>query len=185
MTRVVGLDLSLTQTGMAFAASDESGVKLSTKTHKSKTTGMGLSDRAGRLWSLTSRVLKDTCEFRPDLVLLESPALHQTSGSHHDRSGYWWLVVKELLDSGLVVAEVSIGTLKKYATGSGSAGKDQIVIAVTRRYPAVQFETNDEADALVLAAIGCRMLGSPVELTLPKLNLDASKGFPKLEVPVA
>jgi crossover junction endodeoxyribonuclease RuvC len=44
---------------------------------------------------------------------------------------------------------------------------------VIRRYPDVDVDGNDVADALVLAAIGCRHLGSPLEESLPANHLAA------------
>lgn len=182
--RVVGLDPSLTSTGMAFATVDGAGVQLSTKTHKSNAKkDPTLADRGGRLHRLSEKIITDACQFQPELVLVEEPAHNQKSGHHHDRSGLWWLSVKGMIDSGLQVHEISITTLKKYATGSGAAAKEAVVIAATRRYPEVEFVTNDEADALILAAIGCRLLGAPIEPSLPKTNLDAMAVLKKLEIP--
>ena len=61
----------------------------------------------------------------------------------------------------------------KYATGKGNAGKDEVLLAASRRYPHAPIVGNDDADAVVLAAIGARLLGEPVEDSLPKTHLDA------------
>ena len=108
-----------------------------------------------------------------DLVVIEQPAYSQSGGSTHDRSGFWWMVVGRLLAAEVPVAEVTPGGVKKYATGSGSSGKDAVLAAVIRRYPAVAVSGNDEADALVLAAMGARWLGAPLEASLPAVNLQA------------
>ena len=62
----------------------------------------------------------------------------------------------------------------KYGTGKGNAAKDAVLAAVIRRYPAVDVTGNDEADALILAAMGARHLGIPLELSpVPGPCLDA------------
>lgn len=45
---------------------------------------------------------------------------------------------------------VQPSTLKKFATGSGAAKKEQIILAVFKKY-GIEAKTNDEADAIVLA----------------------------------
>lgn len=53
---------------------------------------------------------------------------------------------------------VSVGSLKKFATGSGSAKKEDIKLALYKKHH-LEFKTNDEADALVLAQIGAVLVG--------------------------
>lgn len=53
---------------------------------------------------------------------------------------------------------IAISTLKKFATGRGSAKKEDIKLALYKKHR-LEFKTNDEADALVLAQIGAAMLG--------------------------
>ena len=81
-----------------------------------------------------------------------------------------------LLDLGLHVVEVPPTVVKKYATGKGGgpdSSKDQVLAAVIRRYPAVDVTGNDEADALVLAAMGARWAGHPIDDPLPVLQTTA------------
>jgi crossover junction endodeoxyribonuclease RuvC len=48
-----------------------------------------------------------------------------------------------------------------------------VLAAVVRRYPHTDVTGNDLADALVLAAMGARRLGFPIETSLPVANLAA------------
>ncbi|NUS59160.1 MAG: hypothetical protein HOV66_30530, partial [Streptomycetaceae bacterium] len=68
----------------------------------------------------------------------------------------------DLIAWGHEVVEVTTGGVKKYATGKGNAGKDEVLAAVVRRYPDVEVSNNNEADALVLRAMGCDHLGQPL-----------------------
>jgi len=62
-----------------------------------------------------------------------------------------------------------------YATGK-ALDKDQVLAAVVRRYPNVPIGNNNEADALILAAMGARKLGHPYEPSLPQTHLRAMDG---------
>lgn len=170
---VVGLDLSLTSTGLAVIR--EGSVPATTTFGKSGKSDATVVQRATRLATLTDQIVNEIDYYRPHLVVIESPAYANTGGHSHDRSGLWWLVVQMLLGRKFPVLEVPPTCRAKYATGKGNAGKHEVVIAVTRRYPEVEFGTDDEADALVLAAIGMRLFGVPIEPRIPETHLDALK----------
>lgn len=167
---VVGLDLSMTATGVALVDR-----MLGARTLLEKSKGTRADDiptRRARLRDLADRILAHTAG--ADLVAIEQPAYSQAAGAgSHDRSGLWWLVVDGLVDAGLPVVQVSPSSRPTYATGKGNAGKDAVIIAVTRRYWGVDVTDNNEADALVLAAMGARLMGRPIEDSLPQSHLRA------------
>ncbi|MCI2958205.1 hypothetical protein MN032_10900 [Agromyces atrinae] len=166
---VVGLDLSLTATGYA---SIRPQAPTRVQTIKSKgAKDATLAQRAERLHALSAEILGSS--LAADIVVIEQPAYNQTGGSHHDRSGLWWLVTDALVPIVERVIEVTPPTLKKYATGKGNASKDEVLAAVIRRYPDIEVTNNNEADALVLAAVGARLAGHPIEASLPAANLAA------------
>lgn len=169
--RVVGLDLSLTGTGLADAA----GMVVEVARFGSPADDRTVAGRSRRLRHLAGRIHdRILLAGRPDLVVVESPAYSSSTGKAHDRSGLWWLVVARLTGSGVVVVEVTTQHLKMYATGRGTGvDKDDVLAAVVRRYPGVNVGKNDEADALVLAAMGRRYLGDPIEGLLPQTHLRA------------
>jgi Holliday junction resolvasome RuvABC endonuclease subunit len=51
----------------------------------------------------------------------------------------------------------------QYATGKGNAQKDHVLAAAIRLWPDVAITGNDTADALILAAIGCRTLNLSID----------------------
>jgi crossover junction endodeoxyribonuclease RuvC len=165
VTAVVGLDLSLTATGIATP----DGV--CTRTSKGK-AGASLADRRQRLLNLRLRIDMVLSPYEPALVVVEGPAFGSRDGHAHDRSGLWWGVVDWLTYNKVPVAEVPPALVKKYATGKGNAGKDEVLAAVVRRYPDVEVTNNNEADALVLRAMGCDWLGEPLA-TVPQTHRAA------------
>lgn len=154
--RVIGLDLSLTATGM----SDGTTTWLVRSTgHK----GDQLDTRGTRLSGIRGQVLTACAD--ADLVVLEGPSFGQArQGGQHDRAGLWWLIVADLLDRGTPVAEVPPAALKKYATGKGNANKGAVIDATARRFPDIDTGADDNrCDALWLAAMGLDQLtGSSV-----------------------
>lgn len=169
MSRVLGLDLSLTATGLALIDTP-GGAVVDTWTHGTKP---GSTTLGGRLYRLADIVHQITCLDDVELAVVEGPSLGQRAqAGTFERAGLWWLAIAGLIERGVRVVEVPPSTLKRYATGKGNASKDAVLLAVARRYPHVDVQSNDEADALVLAAMGARHLGSPID-DLPKAHLAA------------
>jgi hypothetical protein len=73
-----------------------------------------------------------------------------------------------LLDVGYEIYLVSPGTIKKWVTGSGKAKKDEMRLAVFKKYNK-EFETIDEIDSFSLADFGWH-LGMEPKRKLTKLE---------------
>lgn len=177
MTRpVVGLDLSLTSTGIAVhgAIPDWAGT-IKSKGTKADTWEM----RRQRIDGIVGRVIPPIPEGA--LVVVEAPSYGSTTGSAHDRSGLWWITFDTLTALGYTVLPVAPTVRAKYATGKGNAGKDAVLAAAVRRYPGIEIDDNNVADAVVLMAIGCRLLGEPIDDPMPAANLTALDKLPALE----
>ena len=177
MHPVVGIDTSLTDTGIALIRDPQpqAPVELRRVRSKGKATDT-LSQRRERLDRIAGQIVRETLSIGPELVVIEAPSFGSKHGHAHDRSGLWWLVVFSLT-AHVPVLEVAPTKRMKYATGKGQVAKDVVLTSVVRRYPWVQVADNNEADALVLAAIGARLLGAPVEPDLPKGHLGAMDGL--------
>lgn len=159
---IVGIDPSLTGTGVAIVDTDDRLV-VEVKTVKTKgSTAATLPERRARLSVLACRV-SDLIPENADLVVIEQPAYSRTTGHMHDRSGFWWLLVDYIIGGrGMALVEVAPTGRARYATGKGNAGKDEVLLAVARRFPHVDVTNNNEADALVLAAMGADACGHPL-----------------------
>ena len=160
---VLGIDLSLTQTGLA--------VTLLNRLHWTgtvKTTGTRsdtLYQRTERLRDIRNLVEAAVMRYEPVLAVIEAPSYGSSFGSSHDRSGLWWLIVDMLYLRSVPTAMVAPMQRAKYATGNGRSEKKEVHAYVKARYARddLPIKTNDEGDAVLLAAMGARHLGHPVE----------------------
>ncbi len=181
--KIVGLDLSLTSTGVAQIASNGNGrgLRVTLDRITSKPTADTIAARSVRLRKMAGQVIG--LSVGADLVMIEGPAFASSTGAIWDRAGLWWLVVGRLTGLGLPVVEVPPTTLKCYAVGKGNAGKDLVLAAVIKRYAhAADVTGNDVADALALASMGARYLGCEIEESLPDTHTRAMKAvkFPPI-----
>lgn len=148
---VVGLDLSLTSTGVARL--DTRGTELFTAALKPGER----RDWARRDWLLDAiDGHLDVCS----LVVVEGIAYGSRFGKPHERAGLWWLVADQVRKRGVELAAAAPKSVKKYATDSGDATKAQMVAAARRSFPLFD-GGNDEADALWLAEMGAHRLNRP------------------------
>lgn len=175
----VGIDLSLTSTGLASVNSrgeiDWDNVKTKGKRGDTLDTKV---ERMTRIMSdIRSFVLSGPC----DLAVIEAPSYGSSFGNPHERGGLWWAVVSLLTAEGIPVATVSPQGRAKYATGSGRSQKDVVLAHAIHRYADIvhggRIVNDDVADAIVLASMGARHLGFPVERDeMDETNLAAMGG---------
>lgn len=160
--KVVGIDLSLTRTGLASVERvpgtglilDE--IQVDTHVVGTKPDNGTLHSRYKRLEVLAARVVayaKDA-----NMVVIEGPSYASRGGSQWDRAGLWWWVVSVLETVGTVVIDVPPTVVKKWATGSGSSSKSAVVVGISRMWPDVTVTDDNDADALCLATIGAQLL---------------------------
>lgn len=170
MTIVIGIDPSLTRTGIATPA----GLRSIKSEGREDAT---LEDRALRLHNLNLDILIAVFDGKPlgddVLVVIEAPSLGQgRQRGTMDRVGLWWMIVDSLImEPGVAVAQVTPSQRMKYATGDGRADKDEVLAAVIKRFPDHDVRSNDEADALVFRAIGMDYLGAPLAV-MPARNRE-------------
>ncbi len=176
--RVLGIDPSLTSTGLALV---EGGRVVNTGRIRSKAKGY---TRVESILDAISHELttddpryplyQDGRRYDTDIkVGIEGPAMGAKGSSVVQIFGLWATITHQLWRWGLEPYIVPPSNRVKYATGKGNSSKDEVLAAVVRRYADVNVTGNDVADALIVAAMGARRYGVPLEQTLPAVNLTA------------
>lgn len=148
---IVGLDLSLTATGIAAEAGTE----------VLRTNLRGCE----RLAWVRDEVMARCCTggignkrgTDADLVVIEGYAYARANQAHQigELGGVIRLALHE---AGIAYVEAAPAALKKYATGHGNAGKGEVLAAAIRRL-GYQGHDDNEADALWLRAMGMDQYG--------------------------
>lgn len=167
MTNVLGLDLSMTATGICLPDGGTLTVKTDAKT------------KDWRLVAIRNAVSEAITFNRVELVVMEEAppglkgpaikAIHMVHGA----------VRTCLLDLGVPYAVVNPSTLKVYATGRKGADKTAMTMAAYKR-AALEFEDDNQCDAWWLRTMGLDQLGAPV-VTVPQAQRAflASVGWPE------
>lgn len=177
---VIGLDPSLTATGLAALDTREDGPFWEVGTIKSAPPKIPAEYSSLKRMQLIARqvelrIVELTGGENLDLAVIEAPAFSKNIGMSHERAGLWWKLFEVLTDQGCTVLVVKPNVRAKYATGKGNAGKDEVMLAVSRRYTDCEITNNNEADAVVLAAMGARYRGEPVESQLAQSHQAAMR----------
>jgi crossover junction endodeoxyribonuclease RuvC len=140
IVRIIGVDASLTGTGIAILQDGE------TTTERLDNELKGVK-RLVYLRDCITRIAAGA-----DLVTLEGYAFARPNQAH--QIGELGGVLRVALhEAGIKVLEVAPAAVKKFATGKGNANKEAIAVGVFKRWKR-EFATNDETDAFVLAQIG-------------------------------
>jgi Holliday junction resolvasome RuvABC endonuclease subunit len=168
---VVGIDLSLTATGICARGFGWTPAVLTIKTTADDGTVAGFSRRCR---NIASQIAEAVAGETPDLVIIEGLSYHSKSSSIDKIHASWWMVQDSLETDWAWPAahRVTPNQRAKYATGKGNASKDAVLIDTVKRYPDLNIRNNNEADAVILAAMGMHALGYPVA-DVPKVNQEA------------
>lgn len=179
---IIGIDPSLQSTGLAVLGPSQIDPYWAVRTIRSAApvappdSDMAQLRRMEKIVGQLRRAIEElTCGVKPTYFVIEAPAFSKNVGMAHERAGLWWMIYQMAAGWGHTPILVVKPNLRaKYATGNGNAGKDEVMLATSRRYPEAPISNNNEADTVVLAAMGARMLGVPVD-KLPLTHLDAMK----------
>lgn len=160
MTSVVGIDASLTGTGLASIRTGEEPLAI-------VAGRKGKRNEPLEMRAIRQDVLLDTARgfiirAEPDLVAIEAPAFGTPGGSTWDRAGLWWGLIQVARKRNIPVVEISPRTRALYATGNGGASKPEVLSGVQATLQ-LSYDEENMIDATVLALIGARWLGSPID----------------------
>lgn len=158
--RTVGIDLSLTATGIARDDGPCAIVGVDKLTTRSWVTRIRL------LNGLADEIVGTATIHSPRGAVIEGLDMSQSYGGQIERSYLWCEVVRRLVEYKILVWVAPSPQLKIYATGRGSGPKSAVIDAVTEQWPWFEIGRNDnKADAAVCAAIARALIGVPFETT--------------------
>lgn len=183
---VIGLDLSLTGTGVAAIAVDTAA--LTTAVHSSPPPAADThAAHAARHRQLVDGIVNQVVAAEPALVVVEGMQFSMKSrDSSSARRGFlWWAVIEGLCDAGVPLMEVTPQQIKLFATGKGNASKSEVVGAYAKSWPDAPMGRNveDRADAAAAAALGAAyvgVVGLPQSMTVARQKLIAKLPTPTL-----
>jgi crossover junction endodeoxyribonuclease RuvC len=186
---IVGLDLSLTSTGVArveLAGSAEPTYRLArVRSDPNREYGVTtLLARATRIERLREQIMNAATggPTHDDIALAVVEAPTYGTGAEAgtwERAWLWGVIVSALHDDGIPTMLVNAHTIRKYIIGSAATSgarkvtKDMVLAGVIRGYVHANVDGNDVADALAAAAIGCRLMGFPIDRDLTADQLEA------------
>lgn len=171
--RVIGLDPSITNFGLAIVVQSSRGHRLVTERFRSQPTKSGTDpkgkpretvlDRHRRLRAITADVLHYA--LTAHLVVIEGliPSPGRDRGIQ-DRPALWWFVVSGLCHRNVPVAVCAPAAMKSRIVGprpkgSGPVDKVEVALAVQKLWPGTDLGNADTADAAGLAHLGAVALG--------------------------
>ena len=185
---VVGIDPSLTGTGIIVLRNGELGKALTTKNEPK----LGTIERVRRIYEQINNVIENLATYSsaayfaanylespplsPKKIQWEPPSLIVIEGFSYGSKGrgvfdiayLGWRIREELeryrTEDDIPWLEVSPSQVKQFATGKGNANKEIVLQQVYKRW-GVELTDNNQADAYVLAQIGRAYLGEADDLT--------------------
>ena len=178
MPRVLGIDSSLTATGLCrvdYLGPDSWEIETATVGAPKPTADKSKRAMARRVNALMrqieSAITGGGSERKlmfgggselPDLIAVESLAYGAKGDSAWVLPWIFGRVIELAEKHDIPMLVVGTTARAKFATGKGNADKDTVMLAAAKRWPEAQVSNNNEADALVVAAVGCYYQGWPI-----------------------
>jgi Holliday junction resolvasome RuvABC endonuclease subunit len=158
LTRVIGLDLSLTQSGWAWSDAETAEAPITAICPKFPATPTDPLLEIKRLKHILNWVRDMVKPPQETLVVLEGISFASKSAVADQIAGMHYLIRFWLFQCDIDYLVVAPSTLKKFVLGTGAGKKEQMLKAVFQRW-GMDLQTSDEADAVGLVYIGRAFLG--------------------------
>jgi Holliday junction resolvasome RuvABC endonuclease subunit len=156
---ILGLDLSLTGTGMSVVqsgAADGKGLLATINTTAKTRT-------EDRLITIRRTVAQASSGI--DAAIIEGLSYGSVGGAQAERSALHWMVRVDLYQMGIPYVVVTPMSLKKFVCGSAKVEKSMMIREVFRRWN-VEAANDNEADAAALAHLGLVYYGQAEHQTV-------------------
>lgn len=153
--RLLALDLSLKSSGFAVA----DGGKIIRHGVLQEPTSTGIE----RLAAMRDRVMAVVDELKPEMIFVEDIPFSANQAYAKENAGLAYILRVEWWATGIPFVAIAATQLKKYVCGTAGSPKDKVGKDRVMKDLFVRFghnvNSNDEADALVLAYLGMGALG--------------------------
>lgn len=125
----MGIDQSMTHTGYTIIEADVDTKKVSILDTRGIST---ISDDTieNRILHIKQNIFEAIDKYKPGLVRLESLAFRANTNNGRILAGLFFVLITALTEKGIPYEIVNIKTLKKFATDSGSASKEEMRSAI-------------------------------------------------------
>lgn len=186
----IGIDLSLTATGIAWSDGR------CTLAGRDGLTNLSVDAQITALNGLTAEICSLVERSRPVAVCIEGLDMSQSYGAQIERTVLWWKVVSFLRSIVIPVYVAPSAQVKMYVLGKGSGSKADMVEAVGRLWPQFRLDMvnpayrHNLADAASCALIAAHMVGAPIGAPgtdgasyLPATHLRALQSVRSTEAP--
>lgn len=146
---IVGIDLSLTATGICYLRSKQEIKKNKTILVKTKERGIG------RLINIRTNLEELINNINPNIVVLEDYSFNSRSGQCFSIGELGGVIKTMLYESlfGFDILLIPPTCLKKFVTGSGKSNKEIMMVKTLSKY-GLEFTDNNLCDAFGLVMIG-------------------------------
>ncbi len=141
--RIVGLDVSLTSTGVAVCEDDLKVLHL-------ETIRPGRGPLPARLQFIYDRLRSVIQEFSPEVAVVESVIYHRNPSTAIALGSARGVVLLLLSQMGLTVEEISPTAAKLSVAGNGRASKQQVQFMIRALFGLRSTPNDHESDALAL-----------------------------------
>jgi crossover junction endodeoxyribonuclease RuvC len=154
---ILGLDLSLTGTGMCVVETGAGRELLTTINTTAKTR------TEDRLISIRRTIAQ--ASNGADAAIIEGLSYGSVGGAQAERSALHWMVRVDLYQLGVPYVVVTPMSLKKFVCGTAKVEKSMMIREVFRRWN-VEAKNDNEADAAALAHLGLVYYGQAEHQTI-------------------
>lgn len=182
MPRILGIDSSLTATGLAridigpgytdrWEAVIATGTAAAPRPTKDKSK-LAMVRRVNALMAQIESAFEGV-----DAVGIEGLAYGARGEASWVLPWVWGRCLELCEKHGVPLTVVATSARAKFAVGKGNAPKDAVLLAASRLWPEVELADNNEADALIVGAAVAQQIGKPIlPVTQYRLDVVAALG---------